>query len=91
MKSRVHIIIGGRVQGVGFRFSCQNKARELALAGWVKNRSDGKVETVAEGSKEAIEQYIQWCRHGPRSAGVTEIESKSEEPVNQFDNFRITF
>jgi acylphosphatase len=68
-----HIFIYGRVQGVGFRFYMQKKARELGVTGWVRNRSDGSVEAMIQGSPEAVEAMTVWARRGPPSAAVTSL------------------
>jgi acylphosphatase len=67
------LIITGRVQGVGFRFYTQRKARELGLAGWVRNCRDGSVEAVIQGAPPAVEAMIAWARRGPPSAVVAEV------------------
>ena len=66
--------IGGRVQGVGFRYALQHEARRLGLAGWVRNRRDGSVEAAVCGPAEAVEKLIEWARHGPPSARVTDLK-----------------
>jgi acylphosphatase len=68
-----HLHITGRVQGVGFRFYTQRKAQELGLTGWVRNRRDGAVEAVIQGSPGAVETMIAWARNGPPSARVAEV------------------
>lgn len=65
--------ISGRVQGVGFRFHMERKARELNLTGWVRNRRDGSVEAVVQGAPEAVEAMLAWARRGPSSAVVSEV------------------
>jgi len=67
------LTITGRVQGVGFRFYMQRKARALGVAGWVRNRRDGTVEAVVQGSSGAVEAMIAWTRRGPPSAIVAEV------------------
>lgn len=67
------LLITGRVQGVGFRFYMQRKARELELTGWVRNRSDGSVEAVIQGASAAVETMIAWARRGPPSAVVADV------------------
>jgi acylphosphatase len=67
------LIITGRVQGVGFRFYTQRKARELGLAGWVRNCRDGSVEAVIQGAPPAVEAMIAWARRGPPSAVVADV------------------
>jgi len=67
------LLVTGRVQGVGFRFYTQRKARELGLTGWVRNCRDGSVETVIQGAPEAVELMIAWARRGPPSAVVSDM------------------
>ncbi|HZV62765.1 MAG TPA: acylphosphatase [Methylophilaceae bacterium] len=84
-----HLRIEGRVQGVGFRLQMQSRARELGLAGWVRNRGDGSVEAVvyAEHMQE-IDAIINWARSGVRLANVTNIEISEAEIPTQ-DDFTI--
>lgn len=63
----------GRVQGVGFRFYMERKARELNVTGWVRNRRDGSVEAVVQGAPETVDAMIAWARRGPSSAMVSEV------------------
>jgi acylphosphatase len=67
------LLITGRVQGVGFRFYTERKARELNITGWVRNRRDGAVEAMVQGSSGAVEAMIAWARRGPPSAVVAEV------------------
>ena len=53
---RVHLVVRGRVQGVFFRAATQREARRLGLTGWVKNRTDGSIEMLAEGEEEAVKE-----------------------------------
>jgi acylphosphatase len=88
---RAHLIIEGRVQGVWFRDSTRNEATRLNLTGWVKNRFDGSVELVAEGSREEVKKLIEWCHHGPPGARVTMVHEINEDYAGEFDSFRIMF
>lgn len=82
----VHVRIEGRVQGVGFRAFVEMHAEELGLAGWVRNRRDGSVEAVFQGSAEAVEEMLRLCREGPPAARVTGVETIGEG-VGVFDGF----
>jgi acylphosphatase len=72
--------VRGTVQGVFFRDSCRTEARRQRVAGWVRNRADGAVEAVFEGSDSAVEALVSWCRSGPPYASVKDIEVTKEEP-----------
>jgi acylphosphatase len=88
--TRVHLLIEGRVQGVFFRASAQAEASRLGLTGWARNRPDGAVEIVAEGKRKKLDDWIAWCRHGPRGAGVENVRIEWEEFSGEFSAFRIT-
>jgi acylphosphatase len=84
---RRRVRISGMVQGVFFRQSTRDRARELGLAGWVRNRSDGAVEATFQGTPEAVEEMLRWCHQGPpgaRVAAVEVIEEASHEPLAGF-------
>lgn len=66
----IHVIIEGRVQGVGFRWATQKFARDRGLRGWVRNLPDGTVETTAQGSAEQIDGFLGWLSQGPTTADV---------------------
>ena len=68
-----HLVVTGRVQGVGYRFYAERKARELGIAGWVRNRRDGTVEAIIQGSPGAVDSMIAWARRGPPSAVVAQV------------------
>jgi acylphosphatase len=70
----VRVVVRGRVQGVFFRVTCARVARDAGAAGWVRNRGDGAVEAVFEGSDEAVAAMLVWCRRGPSRAAVTDVE-----------------
>ena len=73
MTEATHIIVHGRVQGVWFRAGTKERADELGLFGWVKNKSEGTVEIHAEGEKLQLEDFILWCRKGTPAANVTSL------------------
>jgi acylphosphatase len=72
--SAVHIVVHGSVQGVFFRASTQSQATEHSLTGWVRNLPDGTVEIHAEGEKESLDRFIEWCRQGPPAANVQRLD-----------------
>lgn len=77
-----HIRLSGRVQGVFYRAWTREQARELGLAGWVRNCSDNSVEAHLEGEKGAVEQMIERMRQGPTAARVDDISVEQSEPEN---------
>ncbi|HCD05598.1 MAG TPA: acylphosphatase [Methylophaga sp.] len=83
------MLIGGRVQGVGYRMSAQIAAEKLGLWGWVRNLSNGQVEIVAEGQIEQLKQLLDWAWQGPRFAEVTDISVTEQSATGEFDNFKI--
>ncbi len=91
MTARVHILVKGRVQGVGFRFTCRQLARRLGLYGWVKNLPDGSVEIVAEGPPDILNQMLTWSRQGPAGAYVTDWQANPQPPSGSLDTFDIHF
>lgn len=72
--------ISGRVQGVGFRYSMQREAMRLGVRGWVRNRRDGSVEALVQGSEEAVAALTAWARRGPAGASVAELQVTGAEP-----------
>ncbi len=88
-KVRAHLSISGRVQGVVFRCYTQDIAQSLEIKGWVRNCWDGKVEIVMEGEEEKVEQLINWCYRGPRSAIVEKIDIEWEKYKGEFNSFGI--
>jgi acylphosphatase len=78
-----HVFVTGRVQGVGFRFSTAEEAgRYPGLKGFVRNLEDGRVEAVFSGQEKDVLAMVAWCKHGPPSAKVTQLQV-IEEPVVQ--------
>jgi acylphosphatase len=72
-RSAIHLVVHGRVQGVGYRWWTQQAALRLGLDGWVRNRTDGTVELLAIGEPAMLEQLAQACRQGPSAARVAHI------------------
>jgi acylphosphatase len=72
----LHLLISGRVQGVGFRWSMCAEALAHGARGWVRNRSDGRVEAVVDGAPEAVAAMLRWAQQGPRAARVDRVDSR---------------
>ncbi len=77
---RRRLVVSGSVQGVNYRMACAREADRLALAGFVRNLPDGRVEVVAEGSRDAVERLAAWCAGGPPLARVERVDSREEVP-----------
>ncbi len=73
-QKRVHVVVRGYVQGVGFRANCARRAEALGVTGWVRNQWDGSVEALFEGDAAAVDRLIDWCRAGPSRSDVTGVE-----------------
>ncbi len=84
----VHVRVEGRVQGVGYRAFVDIRARELGLAGWVRNQQDGSVEAVLQGSPATVEAMLALCRTGPPAARVDRVEILGEG-VGVFSGFAV--
>lgn len=87
--SRVHIFVSGKVQGVYYRQNTAQKAQELGIRGWIRNLSDGRVESVMEGDKVNIGKILDWCKQGPADANVSGIQVIDEEYKDEFTTFGI--
>jgi len=70
---RAHVVVTGRVQGVGFRFTTVDQARRLGVHGWVRNRADGSVEVEAEGDRASVEALVRFLHRGPAGAWVQDV------------------
>jgi len=88
---RVHVLAGGRVQGVAYRFYAEKYAGLLGITGWVRNLPDGRVEVLAEGSAESVESFLDRLREGPSLARVETFEVRREPPKGEFRDFRVIF
>ena len=77
---RRRVVVRGEVQGVFFRDETQSQAESQGVSGWVSNRDDGAVEAVFEGSSEAVERMVEFCRGGPDRAQVEDLEVTDESP-----------
>ncbi len=88
MTVAARVRIHGRVQGVWYRGWAVEQAEALGLDGWVRNRGDGAVEAHFEGDSDAVAQVVLWCREGPRSADVDDVDVTEVEPEG-FEGFEV--
>ena len=84
-----HLLIRGRVQGVGYRFFTQDLAQNFGLAGWVRNLPDGNVEAFAQGPRAVIEVFIDLLEQSPSMARVEAITVDWQSPSDQYTSFSI--
>ena len=90
-QERLHGVIKGDVQGVGFRYFVQRKARQLGLRGWVRNNDDGTVELVAEGGRDELEQLKRALQEGPRMARVDRVETQWSNGTGNLSAFELAW
>jgi acylphosphatase len=88
---RLHAIVRGDVQGVGFRYFVQRRGRQLGLQGWVRNNDDGTVEVVAEGARRELEDLKRALEEGPRLARVQRVETRWSEAAGGLDRFELAW
>jgi acylphosphatase len=86
---RLHAIVEGRVQGVGFRYFVQEQAVALHLQGWVRNRWDGTVEVMAEGDQQTLSKFLEVLQRGPRASYVSNVRTDWQTGVGDFSGFQI--
>ncbi len=91
MRERAHIFVQGLVQGVYFRHHTRVTALSLGLTGWVRNLPDGRVEALCEGPAEQLEQMVEWCKKGPPTARVADVEVRREGYKGEFDTFSVRY
>lgn len=82
------IIIKGKVQGVFFRATARKIALQLQLTGHVRNQPDGSVEAIVTGSKQSVDEFIDWCKQGPPNANVHSVEV-NDTNEKQYEGFHI--
>jgi acylphosphatase len=75
VKAARHLIVHGRVQGVGYRDAAVQAAFTLNVTGWVRNRNDGTVEAHVQGEADAVDRFVEWCRRGPPLARVASLDA----------------
>ena len=90
-KERIHIMVSGRVQGVGFRAFVQRTANELGLSGWVRNVGPNQVETIAEGNPQVLKSFLEAVFTGPRGSRINESNFHWEIPIGDLTSFEIRF
>ncbi|MFA4015323.1 MAG: hypothetical protein RUDDFDWM_000403 [Candidatus Fervidibacterota bacterium] len=90
-RMRLHAIVYGLVQGVGYRYFTIWEASKLGLTGYVRNLSDGSVEVVAEGSKEELDKLLEKLHQGPPAARVRKVIVNWSEAKGEFDRFEVKF
>ena len=88
-KSRAHVFVEGRVQGVFFRDSTRSLAARLGVCGWVRNLSDGRVEVIVEGEIAKVKQLIEFLRKGPEFARVEKVSLEYTTYKGEFDSFEV--
>jgi acylphosphatase len=86
---RLHAVVHGRVQGVGYRAFAARSARQIGLTGWVRNRFNGTVETIAEGERSQLEQYLRDLHRGPGPSNVSQVDADWEPGTMEFDQFKV--
>ena len=89
--SAIFTRIEGRVQGVGFRYTCVNEGRRLGLSGWVRNTPEGDVEVWAEGPVEKLDALLEWLRRGPPGARVDAVHYETCPPTGQYKKFGVEY
>ena len=85
--ARLHAIVHGRVQGVGFRFFTMQSAWTLEVTGWVRNRFDGTVEVTAEGNRPKLDSLLDEIKRGPASAFVASVDAEWLPFTGEFTSF----
>ena len=90
-QARVHLLISGMVQMVGFRYFVERKARQYGLVGYTRNLPDDRVEVEVEGEKGMLEELVKDCRVGPPAARVTNVQVDWKPYQGEFKQFQIAF
>jgi acylphosphatase len=87
-RTQAHVYASGRVQGVFYRATTRETARERDVDGWVRNLDDGRVEAVFEGPEDAVEAMVEWCHEGSPQARVDDVEVSYGNPEGH-DGFEV--
>tara|TARA_Y100001935_G_C17252446_1_gene481774 strand:- start:912 stop:1190 length:279 start_codon:yes stop_codon:yes gene_type:complete len=91
VQKQIHIFVTGRVQGVFFRQSTKVMAIKNNVKGWVRNLDDGRVEIVAQGEIQDIDNLAHWCKTGPANSRVDEFELSEENISDEFETFEVRY
>ncbi|MFB6184455.1 MAG: acylphosphatase [Haloarculaceae archaeon] len=82
-RTRAHVFVSGKVQGVYYRANTRDTARERGVDGWVRNLDDGRVEAVFEGPEEPVAELIEWCHSGSPAASVEDVDVEYGDPEGE--------
>jgi acylphosphatase len=82
-RTRAHVYVSGKVQGVYYRATTREQARDRGVDGWVRNLDDGRVEAVFEGDEASVESMVEWCHTGSPRAEVEGVEVEYEPPEGE--------
>ena len=88
---QLHAFVSGRVQGVFFRVTTKQIAKQLRVVGWVRNCRDGRVEVIAEGPKDKLQELLDWLQQGPRYGHVSQVEHQFSKRIHGYVDFQITY
>lgn len=84
-----HILVSGKVQGVGFRKFVQKRAKQSSLRGWVRNLGDGRVEIMARGAEEDFAKFLDWIRRGPPGSIIEAFAESTSASEVSYDSFEV--
>ncbi len=87
-RTRAHVFVTGRVQGVYFRATTRDRARDQGVDGWVRNLDDGRVEAVFEGPRDDVESMVEFCHEGSPAAQVESVAAEYDDPEG-LDGFEV--
>lgn len=89
MDKRIHAVITGRVQGVGFRSFVEDEADRLGITGWVRNLYSGEVEVIAEGNEDDLKEFCEKISNGPSLSYITDFKLEWLQATAEYSNFNI--
>lgn len=88
---QIHALVAGFVQGVNFRYYTTKQAKSLSLKGFVRNTVDGRVEVIAQGSRQDLERMVEWLWNGPSSASIDDVKVEWQKPDKKFKGFSVKY